>query len=750
MLKGLFYRIRAVSQRDALDAEVEGELQAHLEREAEKYERTGVPHDEALRRARVALGGTMQVREACRDADGVRWLEDFVQDCRYTLRGTRRSKGFFALLLSVLALGIGVNAAIFNVVDAKLIRPLPFRHPSELIVVWDTYMPQFPKLGISPPELQAWQAQTDVFQETAWYCYVPLDGNMSAPGLESIAVHASFVSANLFRLLGVSPLTGRSFSTGEDPSSVLISERLWRSQFSSSPGVIGKTIRFGDRELTVVGVMPGATQFPEWADFWLPKGPLLGDQLVNPVQHALGFIGRLKPGVKQDQATSRLLGLSRELAKEHPKTSTGWGMRVSSLHDDLTESIRPALLLLLCAASFLLLTGCANIASLLFSRSSARSKEIAVRIAIGAVGSRILRQLLTESLVLAVFGALGGVILAGVMLKIVLPAQSHMGPAILLFLLMASLVTGILVGIAPAVQCIRSDTQSVIKSATTTGSGAKLRSGLVAFEIALTMMLVIGAAILAKSFVRLMHTDPGFNPQGVLTMRILAPSSEDSGTLFHLLQQRLVSFPSVQQLAITNTLPLIADRAAGSRFNVPGSPLINPDALPAAQVRIASPDYFHALQIALTAGRPFNERDLNQPVVIINETMAKRFWPGRSVVGLKFITGPWGPKPTWSTIIGVVANVKQFGLDSEPSFDIYYPSLQGQYLIIKTSGHPSTLEGVAQEAIRSIDPQLAISDIRSMEEIASTSTLSWRWTMYILAAFAGFALCYWRSSESSS
>ena len=671
---------------------------------------------------------------------GTRLAEEFLQDARYALRGIWRNKALSALILLILALGIGVNTAVFNVIDAKIIKPLPFRDPAKLLTVWDTYLPQFLKVGISPTELQLWQKQEDLFQETAWYRYVPQDGNLSVPGSEPAAVHADFVSANLFPMLGVPPLIGRNFGLAEDPWSALISEQLWRTRFAGNPAVIGRTVRFNDQELTIVGVMPAVGQFPDWADLWLPNGPLLADQLTNPVRHALGFIARLRSNAGEKQAAARLSALSRQLASEHAKTSTGWGIRVSGLQEDLTGNIRPALLLLLLAASVLLLAGCTNIANLLLSRASARVKEMAVRMAVGAGASRIVRQLLTESLMLVMLGGAAGLVVGKGALRLTLPTHSHLEPAVILFLLATSLATGIFFGLVPATQSLRTDTWSVMKSGSMTGSGMTTRSVLVIFEIAVTMTLVIGAGILAKSFVRLMNTDPGFNPKGVLTLRILAPPSQKPELLFRLLREKLLSVPGVTTVAATNALPLIADRANTSRFNVPGSPLINPDALPGAQLRTASPDYFMAMQISLKAGRTFTERDLNEPVVIINESMAKRFWPGKDPVGLRFINGPWGPSPTWATIVGVVGDVKQFGLDSEPSFDTYYPSRVGQYLVIKTSGDPEALKGITQKTIRSLDPELAVSDIRSMEEIAKGSALTRRWIMGLLSVFASIAL----------
>lgn len=740
MLHDLFYRLKALIRRRKLDAELEEELFLHLEHETAKYEAAGTPRAEAWRRAKVALGGAEQVREACREARGTSWIEDFLQDCRYTVRAIRRSKLFFAVILLVLALGIGVNTAIFTVVDAEILKPLPFRDPAKLVTVWDTYLPQFAKVGISPAELEAWQKQTDLFEDTAWYRYVPLDGNLSVSGSEPIAIHAGFASARLFPLLGVSPLIGRLFSPAEDPGSVLISDRLWKSRFAHDADVIGKTVSFNDQPLTIIGIIPSAKQFPEWADLWLPKGPLLADELTNPVRHALGFIARLKPGLREQQASTRLVTLSGTLAAARPKTSSGWGIRISSLHDDLTGNVRPALLLLLWGASFLLLVGCANIASLLLSRASARSKEMAVRVALGAGGFRIVRQLLTESIVLSLIGGLAGVAVAQLALRIALPAHPHIAPVVLLFVAVLSLTTGVLFGLAPALQSLRADTQSIIKAGATTSSGLTTRSILVVIEVTLTMMLVIGASILAKSFVRLLNTDPGFNPNGVLTARLLAPPSQKPEFLFHRLRQKLLEMPGVRDVAITNALPLIADRANTSRFNVPGSPLINSDALPAAQIRTASPTYFRAMQIPLRAGRFFNERDLNQPVVIINETMARRFWPNRNPVGLRFIDGPWEHTPSWTTIVGVVGNVKQFGLDSEPSFDLYYPDLGGQYLIVKSSGDPLALKSVVEKAVHAIDSVVAVSDIRSMGEITRASARTRRWIMGLLVAFATMAL----------
>jgi putative ABC transport system permease protein len=739
MLHDLLYRLRAIVRREKVESELEEELHFHIECEARKNTQSGAPASEARRTAQRAFGGMQQIGEQCRDARGTRLLEDFAQDCHYALRTIRKNFAFSALIVLVLALGIGANTAVFSIVHDVILKPLPFRNPSKLLVVWDTYLPQFSKVGISPVELQSWQAQHDLFEETAWYRYVPLDGNLTRSGAEPIAVHADLISSNLFSLLGTPALFGRGFTSAEPPQSALLSNRLWRSRFGGDPTVIGKTVRFNDNQLTIVGVMPPQAQFPEWADLWLPKGPLLSDQLTNPVRHALGFVARIRHNVDEKQASARLFSIAQRLAREHPKTSTGWGMRVNGLQNDLTGDVRPPLLLLLGAASLLLLIATANIASLLLARASARSKEMAIRTAIGARPLRIVRQLLTESLVLALLGGACGWLFAKAGLWIALPAHARLEPAVILFLFLTSLLTGLFFGLAPAIQALRTNPQSVIKSASVTSSGLTARSLLVVFEFALTLTLVIGSGILTRSFVRLMQVSPGFNSKGVLTLRLLVPPSRQPEPLFHRIQEKLLALPGVQFVAVTNALPLVADGATTSRFNVPGSSLINLDALPAAQIRTTSPDYFRAMHIAVQSGRVFSEHDLNDPVVVINQTMAKRFWPGRDPVGTKFITGPWGPNPTWSTIIGVVTDVKQFGLASEPTVDIYYPGLGAQYLVIKTTAEPLTLASPVERTLHAIDPELAISDVRSMDQITAESARTRRWTMALLAAFAGFA-----------
>lgn len=663
-----------------------------------------------------------------------------MRDVKYALRTLARTPGFTAIAVATLALGIGANTAIFSLVHAVILKPLPFRESSKLVAIWDTYLPQFDKVGNSPTEVHSWEQQTDLFEQTAWYRYVSQDLDLSVPGSEAVEVHAACASDRLFPLLGIAPFIGRTFHASENPNSAILSYKLWTNRFGGSRAILGRSIRLSEQQFTVIGVMPAGFQFPDFADLWLTQAQM-GDEMTNPVRHAAGFIGRLRPGASLEQVKARAEAISSRLAAEHPKTSRGWGMRVSGLQNDLTANVRPALLVLLGAVAMVLLIACANVANLLLSRASGRAKEIAIRTALGASMSRIVRQVFTESVVLAAAGGLVGLVLGAWALRAIAPIPAPLDSGVLLFVFGVSAVTGIAFGLAPALHAMRSDTNAVIKSGSVTGGGSPLiRSALVIVEFALAVILLSGAGILVCSFVRLMHVDPGFDPHGVLTLRLAVPPSRKPEILFHRIEDRVKSIPGVESVADTNSLPLLGKRGNTSRFNVPGNSLINPDALPGAQLHSASPDLFGTLRIPLKSGRAFNERDLNQSVVIINETMARRFWPGRDPVGLKYITGPWGPSPTWSTIVGVVGNVKQFGLDSEASFDEYSPNLTLQYLLVRSRGNAVSLENAVQREIHAIDSELPISDVRTMDDVVNESARARRWTMGLLAAFAGLAL----------
>ena len=596
----------------------------------------------------------------------------------------RRSPLFTLTVILTLALGIGANTAIFTVINSVMLRPLPYRDPGRLVAVWDTYQPTVPKLGVSPTEYDEWSTQSDIFEEIGRYRYVAIgkESNLTG-GAEPLRVQPTCVSSSLFPMLGVQPLLGRLFQPADDadnaPPIAILGNRLWREYFHADPHLVGAPIQLNGQAFTVVGVLAPDFRLPAWADLWLPQGQA-GDEVRNPVRHSFAVIARLKQNVSLRQASLRLESIAQRMEREHPKTSKGFGVTVDGLQQDMAGNIRPSLLVLLAAVTVVLLIACVNVANLLLSRAATRKREMAIRIALGAGRWRIVRQSLAESLRLSFAGGTAGLVLAYIGLHLLLrlaptnlidPAAIHMDAVTLAFSFAVSLVTGALFGIAPALNAARQDpSEGLMESGRsfTHGSGAG-RNALVIAEFALALPLLMGAGLLIQSFQRLVHVNPGFQPGHVLTARIQLspkayPDDRKLETFYERLQARLQSLPGVKAVAAANALPLAGNRAGSTRFTVPGSAAMAGGVLPAAQLHLITPDYFRTLGISLR-GRAYTSQDLNQPYVIVNETMARTFWPGQDAIGKRFVTGPWGPNPSWSTVIGVAADVKQFGLDSE-------------------------------------------------------------------------------------
>ena len=678
----------------------------------------------------------------------------------------RRAPSLAATIVLTLALGIGATTAIFSVVNAVLLRPLPLRDPARLIAIWDQYQGQ-PKLGGSPAEYEQWSRQTDLFDGVAFYRYVGngRDTNLSG-GAEAVRVLTTWASASLFPLLGVQPAAGRFFGAAEASAPVvLLSYRLWRDHFGANPKIIGTPIRLSSlpgaatdvnaEAFTVDGVLPPEFPLAAWADVWMPEGQA-GDETTNPVRHAFGVIARLKPGVEIRQVSARLESIGQRLEREHPSTSKGFSFTVTGLQRDLAGNLRPALLVLLGAVTLVLLIACVNVANLLLARSTARRHEMAIRIALGAGRWRIVRESLAESLGLALAGGAAGLAIAYVGLRALLrlipaapvdPASVHLDLTTLAFLFAASLATGLVFGIAPALEAARQDPNTGLRESgrgVARGSSAG-RSALVVAEFALAFSLLLGAGLFLRSLARFLHVDPGFEPAHVLTLRftLSAQSYSDDEKLrafFDRLESRLTALSGVQAVALANALPLGSTRGNTIRFVVPGSAAMRGDILPTAQNCLVTPDYFRALGIPLIAGRVYEPRDIGQSYVIVNERMARTFWPGESAVGKRFITGPWGPNPTWSTVIGVVGDVKQFGLDSEPTNDFYTLWYGGTYLLVRTSSDPLALASVVRRQIQALDPTAPVSDVASMQQIVDASSGSRRFTTVLLSIFAALAL----------
>jgi putative ABC transport system permease protein len=653
-----------------------------------------------------------------------------MNDIRLALRSLARAPGFAAAAVATLALGIGASAAVFTLVHAVILKPLPFRDPARLLAVWDTYLPQFARIGVSPAEFDAWSPEDTLFEQTAWYRSVPLNLTLAAPGGDAQEISATIIAPALLPMLAAKPTLGHA---PDSPSSVLLSDRLWRTRFASDPQIVGRQLRLNGQAFTISGVMPGTFRFPEFAEVWLGDGPLIGDLRTNPVRHGLGFVGRLRASVTVQQATARLDAIARQLAAEHPRTSKGWGMRVATLADDLTSSRRPVLWMLSGAVALLLLIACATVAGLLLARAGARRKEFAVRIALGAGARHLVRQMLAESLVLATLGGALGLALARLALRVFSSESVALEPAVMIFLLASIGVTALVFGLAPVASILRRDLSIAMKDSRVTGA-------LIVAEFAMAMVLVAGAGLLAKSVARVMHVNPGFDAGGVLTLRISVPPARDPVPLMRGIEEQVRQVPGVTAMAASNALPVIADRANSSRFHVPESPSSDLNTPPAAQIRLVTPEYLPAMKIPLVSGREFTERDYTTDAVIINRTLARRFWPGQDPVGRRFITGLFGATPTYSTIVGVAGDVKDFGLDSEDSFDLYFPAVAPRYLVVRFQGDPAAGASALRAAIRRADPELPVSEVRTMAAIIEGSASTRQQTATLLGAFAALAL----------
>ena len=702
-------------------------------------------------------------------------MQTLLQDLKFSFRMIRKNRAFTVIAVLTLALGIGVNTAIFSVVNTVLLRPLPYDDSANLMVIGEVNPhAAISPLSIAPANFADYRDQNKTFQSMAFYRITSRSGfNLSGFGTPERVVGA-LTSAGLFQTLGVKPELGRYFQSEEErpgsPKSVILSYALWERRFGLDRNIIGKTIELSGATYQVVGVMPRGFQFP--TKDVLPAG---GPALTNPVElwipmtlsdddwqargsRFLFAVGRLNPGVTVEQAQADLAVISQRLSGQYVQAKD-WYARVIPMHDQAVGSIKIALLILFGAVGFVLLIACANVANLLLARAAGRQKEFAIRTAVGAKRFRIVRQLLTESALLAVLGGLLGMFLAIWVVRILISLAPSSVPLstgvsldlrVVIFTLGVSFVTALIFGLAPALQTTKLDLNETLKEGgrTTTGSaGHRLRGLLVISEIALAGMLMIGAALMVKSFVRLQNVDPGFDAANVLTFQISLPLSKygddpRSSNFYKQLQDRLKSLPGVESVSGTTVLPLDGTSNYTS-FTIEGRPPLAPGEFLFAEHIGIFPDYFHTLRIPLLKGQEFNAQMGHEstPVVIINEAMARLHWPNEDPVGKRiFIDYDQG---TPREIIGVVSNVKHFGLDAPPKPEMYVPQYQAEYLssylTVRTQADPLKLAGAVSQSTREVDPDLPIYNVRTMEETVSVSIARQRFSMLLMGIFAGVA-----------
>ncbi|HEY9283638.1 MAG TPA: ABC transporter permease [Pyrinomonadaceae bacterium] len=762
----LRYVARRLDRRRAGE-ELEEEIRTHLELEAELNLEAGMSAEEARRAALRAFGNVSLSKEDSRTVWGFRSMEMLWQDLRYGLRMLAKNPGFTAVAVIALALGIGANSAIFSVVNTVLFRPLPYKDPERLVMVWEEgTLEGFPINSASAANYLDWRDQNQVFAGMAVIGRASF--NLTGVG-EPERIDGRRVSASLFPLLGTEPQLGRAFTAEEDSSGagrvVVLSHGLWLRRFGARPDIIGRPLTLNGEAHEVVGVMPPHFQFPSRDDqLWVPIA-FTPQQAANRGNNSFEVIARLKPGVTRDQAESEMDAIAARLRRQHPGVVKSDGSVIIPLHEQLVGDIKPALLVLLGAVGFVLLIACANVANLLLARAAVRQKEIAVRLALGAGRRRLVRQFLTESVLLSVIGGAVGLLLAlwGVnLLKAFIPKNVSQVAAVavdanvLTFTLAVSLLTGLIFGLAPALQASRFNLNETLKEGGRDSAagrrGNRLRSLLVIAEVAISLVLLIGAGLLVNSFLRLRNVDPGFRADNLLTMRIALPAVKypdqpRRAAFYNELLGRVAALPGVRSAAVTNWIPLTLQ---GDTFgiSVEGRPDPGPQERPDIVTRVVSPGYFGTMGIELSRGRPFDERQDradSAPVAIISETMARRLWPGEDPLGKRLRPGGPDSVAAWITVVGVAEDVRQFELTAAPRLQMYLPHVQATFfvpshLVVSTQVEPLGLAAAVREAVWGIDKDQPVSDVRTMEEILSESIARQRFSMLLLGIFAGVAM----------
>ena len=693
-------------------------------------------------------------------------METLINDIRFCVRGLWKRPGFTVVAVLTLALGIGANTAIFSVVNAVLLKPLQFHDPERLVIVWeDATFAGFPRNTPAPANYVDWKTQTQSFVDMA--ATAESTFNLTGDG-DPERVAAYSVTANFFPLLGVPPALGRVFTADDDrPGAhnvVMLSHGLWQSRYGSDPQIINRDIQLNGAKYTVVGVMPAGFQFFESdVRLWVPIA-LDAEDLATRGGHYLKVIARMKPGVTLDQAQADLAAVMARVAKDHPaETMDGkLGAFAVPLREELAGDVRGSLVVLLVAVAFVLLIACANVAGLMLARAVARRREIALRIALGAGRVRVVRQLLTESLLLAaVAGVLGSVLAywSFAFLQKLVPEQMALltsltlDTRILLFTLLISLATGVVFGLVPALQSAKVDLNEALKQSMRVTSTGKLRSALIVFEVALSLVLLVGAGLLIQTLFQLFNQYSMLQPEQVLTMRTVLPRTKYNeppkrDAFYQQVLDRVENLPGVVAAGYTTSVPL-SWKGGTSGFVPEGITAPIPGLAYDANHRQVSANYLQTMNIPLRAGRYFDTRDNanSMAVVIINETMARQYWPGQNALGRRFNIGDPNDGP-WAEIVGIVADVRQMGLDEPVKAEMYMPYQQvtdwpgytPRDLAIRTAGDPLSVAGSVRQIVREVDPDQPISNIATMSEVLGVEAAQRRMGMIMLAAFAGLAL----------
>ena len=697
-------------------------------------------------------------------------MNTLFKDIRYGIRSLLKHPGFTAIVVVTLAVGIGASSAIFSVVNTVLLRPLPYAQ-AERIVAIQALTADGKRVQVTPADFLDWRAQNTVFEQLAAILTRP--ANLALAD-QAERIDLAMTSANFFSVFGTVPERGRLFIPSDEQAGhapvVVISHSLWQRRFDGDSSMVGKPITLDGASYTVVGIAPAGFQYPNKTDVWVPPfrlAPTMSERQDPTQVRGFGMLAAValrKPGVPLTQAASEMETITARLRQQYPETNNRRLFRVVSLHTHLIGETGTMLLLLFGAVSFVLLIACANVANLLLASAATRQKEMAIRTALGASRLRVVRQLLTESLMLAFAGGAMGLLLAiwGVaLITKLLPqdfprlAEINLDWRVLGFTLVASVLTGILFGLAPALQISKTDVQESLKES---GRGAsssrrhnRLRNLLIVGEVALSVVLLVGAGLLFRSFLQLEAVHTGFTSQQVLTVQLSPAGSNyrrdaDYMAFYSQTMQRISGIPGVESVGAINTLPL--DKGPTAGFRIEGRPPLTIDKWPGGNYRTVSADYFRALNIPLVQGRTFNERDTeNAPlVIIVNQALAARDFPNEDPVGKRINLGNMDPKgqPVWWEIVGVAANVRSLELREEATPEFYLSALQdtfrNMFVVVRTSVEPTSVAASVRRAAAEVDKTAAVSDIKTMEHIVNDAVTQPRFNLFLLGLFSGIAL----------
>ena len=755
-----------------LDDRLHEEIEEHIAQQTEEYLRSGLPPAAARRQAVLKFGAAESIKEEYRDVRGLPFVDNLLQDLRYSLRMLRKSPGFTTIAILTLALGIGANTAIFSFVYGILLAPLPYHDASQLVVLNET-TPRVGMISVSYPNFIDWRAQNHSFSEMAYS--EQMSFNLAGPGVSRPEnIQGDSVSPNFLSMMGVRPFLGRDFVPSEGNSGtqrvLLLGYQLWQSHFGADPNIVGHSIALDGNDFVIVGVLPADYRSLDKTEVMLPLGVWITKNSSGLNRGNRGdstVVARLAPGTSFAQARAEMEGIASRLAREYPEDNDQFGVQLRPIRDVFSGNLRTEILVLFAAVMFVLLIASANVANLFLVRGAARAKEIALRMAFGASRSRIVRQLLTESFVLAFLGGALGLALAVAGIRLIgrlIPPDTLMGAevglnaAVLLFTGGVVLLAAFVFGMAPAMHSARRDVQGDLKEGGRTASvGAaqnRLRGILAVAEISLALVLLAGAGLMLKSLYKLVNVNPGFRPDRVLTMEMNLSSqrySKDPAVLSFWQQvlDGVRALPGVESAALGNHIPL-TDSHGRTDITIEGMALPKPGSFPHPDTHTITADYVRTLGMTLERGRTFTDADnqTSPAVALVNDKLARQFWPNEDPIGKRFMWDRFNPAsktpPKWVTVVGVVGDTKMYGLANPSRLEVYTPVQQDvesdMDLLVKSQVDPSALTSEIRDVIAGVDKDQSIFAIATMNKVVSDGVSTPRLTLVLLALFSALAL----------